>query len=315
MSQLRFDNKVAIVTGAGGNPGLGREYALLLASRGAKVVVNDLGVGPDGRGAVGTGGPQAVVDEIIGAGGEAVVNTDSVATKEGAARIVDTAMSAWERVDVIINNAGIAPFAYFDEISDTDIERVIGVHLFGHIWMSRAAWPIMKEQRYGRLVNVSSGIAFLGMPTQPIYAAAKGGVIGLTRTLAAEGGEFGIKANVLFPAADTLAWQTMLEPDFSEEAQAKGWLPNVVAPVAAWLAHEQCEFSGKLISAMGGAIGEVYYSETSGTPPDPHLTLEATAERIVNALDRSSSKEVPDPTNELPPNQRRRQYETAPRPQ
>ena len=313
MSQLRYDGRVAIVTGAGGNPGLGREYALLLANRGAKVVVNDLGVGPDGRGAVGKSGPQTVVKEIIAAGGEAIVSTASVATKEGAASIVDTAVSTWGRVDIVINNAGIAPFALFDELSDEDIERVIGVHLFGHIWMSRSVWPIMRKQEYGRIVSVSSGVAVKGIPFQSAYAAAKAGVIGLTRVLAAEGHKFGIKANVLLPAADTLAWQTMLEPAFSEQARAKGMLPEVVAPVAAWLAHEHCEFSGKLIQTQAGAISEVYFSETSGTASDPHLTLEKTADHKKEIVDRSSSRAVPDPTGEIPPHMVRRRYQTTPR--
>lgn len=313
MDELRFDGQVAIVTGAGGNPGLGREYARLLASRGAKVVVNDVGVGPDGRGAVGTSRAQTVVDEILAAGGEAVANTASVATKAGASEIVDAAMAAWGRVDILINNAGIAPFALFDEISDADIERVVGVHLYGHIWMSRGVWPHMKRQGYGRIVSVSSAVAVRGMQLQSIYSAAKGGVLGLTRALAAEGKSFGINANVLLPAADTLAWQTMLDPSFSEQARAKGMLPEVVAPVAAWLAHERCNFSGKMVQAQAGAISEFYFAQTPGSPPDAHLSLEGVDERIGKALDRSAGVSLPDPSGQLPPNMNRRPYETKPR--
>ena len=175
MKELRFDGRVAVVTGAGGNPGLGRSYAMLLAARGAKVVVNDLAVGPDGRGAIGTG-PEQVVAEIRASGGEAVANTDSVADRDGANRIGQTALDTWGRLDIVINNAGIALFALFDEISDHDIDRVVRVHLMGHIWTCRAAWPHMKSNQYGRLVNISSSVAVKGMTHQSVYSAAKLGV-------------------------------------------------------------------------------------------------------------------------------------------
>jgi NAD(P)-dependent dehydrogenase (short-subunit alcohol dehydrogenase family) len=313
VNDMRFDGRVVIVTGAGGNPGLGREYALLLAARGAKVLVNDLGVGPDGRGAMAGSGPEAVVAEIIDAGGEAVANVDTVATSEGAERIVAAAMSEWGRVDAVINNAGIAPFALFDELPADKIEQVVAVHLFGHVWMSRSVWPIMKEQQYGRLVSVSSKVAVMGMPLQSVYAAAKSGVIGLTRVLAGEGRNFGIKANVLMPAADTLAWQTMLEPAFSEHARASGVVPKVVAPVAAYLAHEDCAFSGKMIETQAGAIKEIHFSATRGTVPDPDLTLEAVAGRIGDAIDRSASEAVGDPTGDVSPNLVPRRDQTMPR--
>ncbi|MFD6065132.1 SDR family NAD(P)-dependent oxidoreductase [Rhodococcus wratislaviensis] len=302
MSDMRFDGRVAIVTGAGGNPGLGREYALLLASRGAKVLVNDLGVGPDGRGAVTDYGPEAVVAEIVAAGGEALPNFDTVATPDGAQRIVDQAMSTWGRVDIVINNAGIAPFALFDELSPEQIERVIAVHLFGHMWMSRSVWPIMKQQGYGRLISVSSKVAVMGMPLQSAYAAAKSGIVGFTRVLAAEGIPFGIKANVLLPAADTLAWQTMLEPAFSEQAQANGVVPSAVAPVAAYLAHEDCDFSGKLIETQAGAVKEIFYSTTVGIAADPHLTLESLASHICDVINRDGSDAFSDPTGKVSPN-------------
>ncbi|UXF67277.1 SDR family NAD(P)-dependent oxidoreductase [Rhodococcus qingshengii] len=294
MDHLRFDGRVAIVTGAGGNPGLGRAYALLLASRGAKVVVNDLGVGPDGRGAIG-GGPEHVVAEIRAGGGEAIANTDSVGDREGAARIVQSAIDTWGRLDIVINNAGIAPFALFDEISDFDIERVVGVHLMGHIWMCRAAWPHMKANNYGRLVNVSSSVSFKGLPYQSIYSAAKMGVVGLTRALAAEGQDHGIRANAIMPNADTLAWQTMMSEDFSAKARARGVVPDVVAPVAAWLAHEQCTMSGKILHTESGGIKEVFFATTAGTPPKPDLSLEDVARDLGTVIDRTHTTYVPDP--------------------
>lgn len=313
MSELRFDGRVAIVTGAGGNPGLGRSYALLLALRGAKVLVNDLGVGPDGRGMVG-GGADKVVQEIIDAGGEAMSNGDSVATASGARSIVDAALEAWGRVDILINNAGVAPFALFDEISEDDIEKVVGVHLFGHIWMCRAAWRPMKENGYGRLVNVSSGVAVRGLAYQSIYAAAKLGVVGLTRTLAAEGHSFGIRANVIMPAADTLAWQTMLEPSFSEQARENGLTPESVAPVGAWLAHESCLYSGKVFQAQGGTIRELYFARTNGIGgTDGRLTLEAVAAQSAEVVDRTGSEVVPDPSPEIPDHMKPKRYRDTPR--
>ena len=299
MNELRFDDRVAVVTGAGGNPGLGRSYALLLASRGAKVVVNDLGVGPDGRGALGSG-PEQVVDEIRAAGGEAVVNTDTVADRDGAGRVVQCALDTWGSIDIVVNNAGIAPFALFDEISDPDIERVVGVHLMGHIWMCRAAWPHMKARGYGRLVNVSSSVAVKGMSYQSAYSAAKMGVVGLTRALAAEGSAHGIGVNAIMPNADTLAWQTMLSDDFSSRARRKGVVPEVVAPVAAWLAHEDCTFSGKILHTESGGVREVFFSMTAGTPPDPELDLDRVAREIDSITDRTAAVVVPDPGRAAP---------------
>lgn len=311
MDNLRFDGRVAIVTGAGGNPGLGRSYATLLASRGAKVLVNDLGVGPDGRGAIGVGA-NAVVQEIIDAGGEAIGNGDTVATAAGARAIVDAALETWGRVDIVINNAGVAPFALFDEISEHDIEKVVGVHLFGHIWMCRAAWQPMKENGYGRLVNVSSGVALSGLPYQSIYAAAKLGIVGLTRTLSAEGHKYGIRSNTIMPAADTLAWQTMLDPAFSARARANGLTPEAVAPVGAWLAHETCPFSGKIFQAQGGSVSEVFFSTTSGIDRGADLlTPEALASHAAEVVDRTNSIAVLDPNSEVPEYMRPKQYAPA----
>ena len=310
VDEFRFDGRVAVVTGAGSNPGLGRSYALLLASRGAMVVVNDLGVGPDGRGQIGPG-VEAVVDEIRAAGGEAVGDAHSVAERDSAHAIVDTAVKTWGRIDILINNAGIAPFANFDEITDRDIERVIGVHLMGHIWMCRAAWPHMAAQGYGRLVNVSSGVAMMGMPTQSIYAAAKLGIVGLTRSLASEGAKHGIKANAIAPFADTVAHRTMLAPEFTESNQASGRTAETVAPVVAWLAHEECHISGKVIDAAAGSMSEVFISQTKATPPDPDLTPEAVAGAIARALDRSEANPYPDGGDFI--YEVIKPYETAPR--
>jgi NAD(P)-dependent dehydrogenase (short-subunit alcohol dehydrogenase family) len=310
---LRYDGRVAIVTGAGGNPGLGRSYALYLAARGARVVVNDIGVGPAGTDPAETGAADAVVREIRERGGEAVPDANSVATRDGAARIVQHAVDQWGRVDIVVNNAGIAPFAKFDEISDIDIQRIIDVHLMGHIWMSRAAWPQMTDQHYGRFVQVSSGVAIRGLPYQSIYAAAKLGIVGLTRGMAAEGHAVGIRVNAIMPAADTRAWQTMLEPGFSEQARAEGLYADTIAPLVGYLAHDTCAYSGKIIDARGGALREVFFGLTRGTPPDAGLTAELVAERITTVIERAGAELVPDPDGLLPTGFTPKAYATAER--
>lgn len=310
---LRFDDRVAIVTGAGGNPGLGRIYALMLAARGAKVLVNDLGVGPDGRGQIGTG-VEDVVQEIKDLGGTAIPNANSVESRDGAKTIVQAAVNEWGRVDVVINNAGIAPFALFDEISDRDIQRVVDVHLMGTIWMCRAAWPHMKRQGYGRIVNTSSTAAVRGVPYQSVYAGAKLGILGLTRSLAAEGAALGIRANVVMPTADTLAWQTMLEPEFSRKARESNVVPELVGPVTTWLAHEHCGFSGRAITARGGAVGEILLCETAMSADNPQLTLESAQNAILAGEGRRTSiSPVADPDRAGQPAFRVRGYESSDR--
>lgn len=186
MTTLRFDGQVAIVTGAGGQaPSLGRSHAKLLAERGAKVVVNDLGVGPDGRGTAQANAEQ-VVDEIRAAGGGAVTDQHSVAEEDGARAIVQTALDTWGRLDILVNNAGVAHIVHFDEISSADIRKVIDVHLMGTLWMCRAAWPVMRDAGYGRIVNTTSGAMF-GQENLSIYGTAKAGIFGLSRGLAIEG--------------------------------------------------------------------------------------------------------------------------------
>src|SRR4051812_33526238 len=171
---LRFDGRVAIVTGAGGQkPGLGETYARHLAARGAKVVVNDLGVGPVGGGAI-PSNAQTVVDEINANGGEAIADMHSVADPASARAVVQTALDAWGRIDILVNNAGVVFFASFDEISETDVRAIVDSHLYGNIWMARAAWPHMKQAGYGRIVNISSD-AIYGFPYLTLYSAAKAG--------------------------------------------------------------------------------------------------------------------------------------------
>jgi NAD(P)-dependent dehydrogenase (short-subunit alcohol dehydrogenase family) len=283
IEELRFDGRVAIITGAGGNPGLGRSYALFLASRGARVVVNDLGTGPDGRGIV-RASAERVADEIREAGGEAVADTNSVADVDGAVGVVQTALEAWGGVDILINNAGVSYLARFDEIAPQDVERVVSVHLLGTIWMCRAAWPHLQRAGYGRIVNITSG-SMLGNRLASVYGAAKGGIFSLTRSLAMEGAEHGILVNSLMPSAFTVAMAHFLE-DSEWKEQAAAHSPDWVAPVAAYLAHEECTLAGVCLGARNGRIYEALISETRGRLSD-EPTLEEVAASLEQIRDRT----------------------------
>jgi NAD(P)-dependent dehydrogenase (short-subunit alcohol dehydrogenase family) len=287
--QLRFDGRVAIVTGAGGNPSLGRAHAMLLAERGARVVVNDLGVGPDGR-SVARANAELVAQEIRDAGGEAIANTDSVADFESAQRIVDTAISTWGRVDILVNNAGVVFLATFEEIDPRDIELVTSVHLLGTIWMCKAVWPHMREAGYGRILNTASGAA-LGQEYTTIYGAAKGGIISLTFALAVEGAPHGILVNSLAPAAATRALSySNVDGDPFVADVFRERPPELVAPTVAYLVHENCTASGKCFDVGSGPVpgrtAELYYMRTKGYINEEG-TIEAVAANIDAALDRT----------------------------
>lgn len=292
MGELRFDGRVAVVTGAGGQePSLGRSHAKLLAERGAKVVVNDLGVGPDGRGILRANADQ-VVEEITASGGEAVPDRHSVADEEGAARIVQTAVDTWGRVDILVNNAGVCHMAHFDEISSADIRTVIDVHLLGTLWMCRAAWPHMQAAGYGRIVNTTSGAMF-GQEFLAVYGAAKGGIFGLTRSLAIEGARLGIKVNALGPAANTTAIR-----HFNQESPfvdlMEGHFPTaLVSPAMGYLAHESCELSGVSLEAGAGNVGLRVFGQNAGFY-DPALTIEKIRDNLAAILDKSTATITPD---------------------
>lgn len=287
---LRYDERVAIITGAGGNPSLGRSYALLLAARGARVLVNDLGVGPDGNGTY-VANAENVVAEIVAAGGKAVSNTLTVATQESANAIIESAFHLWGRVDILINNAGVANFARFDEISTPDIRRMIDVHLLGTIWMCRAALPYFSDAHYGRIINTSS-TAILGDRSAVVYGAAKGGIAALTRGLAVEFADVGIKVNAVAPGALTHAVSSLIE-DGSFKAERSAMSPDLVAPVVAYLAHESCTVNGVLLHTRGGTACEMVYAQTAGfsLAVDP----EAVAMNLSTILDPIGLTVIPDP--------------------
>jgi NAD(P)-dependent dehydrogenase (short-subunit alcohol dehydrogenase family) len=264
MADLGYDGKVAIITGAGG--GLGREHALLLASRGAQVVVNDLGGSVSGEG--GDVGPaQATAKEIEDLGGIAVPDTNSVATPEGGEAIVQTALDAFGRVDIVINNAGILRDKTFHNMTPEFLEPVINVHLLGAFYVTRPAWIKMREQGYGRVVNTSSNSGILGNFGQSNYGAAKMGLVGFTRVLAAEGAKYNIRVNALAPVARTRMTEELLGP-LAEKLE-----PKLVSPIVAWLAHEDCPVTGEVYSAAGGRIARFFIGLTEGYY-NPALTLE-----------------------------------------
>ncbi|WP_052223039.1 SDR family NAD(P)-dependent oxidoreductase [Novosphingobium malaysiense] len=279
MEELRFDGRTAIVTGAGGNPSLGRSHALLLAERGANVVVNDIGRLPAGLGYEGEANAQAVVEEIQAAGGKAVASTNSVATQEGADAIVATALEAFGTVDILVNNAGICPVVAFEEMDPADFRQTIEVNLMGTVHTCRAAWGHMKATGYGRIVNISSG-SMAGFAWQTAYAAAKGGVYSLTRALAAEGAEHGIKSNSVIPGALTrMVYAAQDEASSSFIAHARQNLPpEIVSPAVAFLAHESVPFTGECIESIGGHVARFYLARTPGFD-DPAMTLETLADR------------------------------------
>lgn len=242
MTGIDLDGRVAIVTGAGG--GLGRSHALALAQRGAKVVVNDVGV--DGPSA------DAVVAEIAAEGGEAVANHASVADPKGAARMVEQALKTFGRVDVVVNNAGILRDRSFAKLSEQEFREVLEVHLLGAYHVTAAAWPHLKAQGYGRIVNTTSPAGLFGNFGQANYAAAKMGLVGFTRTLAIEGRKSGIHVNVVAPLAASRMTETILPP----EALAK-LDPGHVSPLVVYLSSEACTHTGGIFTAGGGYVGRV----------------------------------------------------------
>lgn len=264
-SELRFDDEVAIVTGSGG--GLGRTYAMALAERGAKVVINDVGTSPTGDGTSDSPAAQ-VVAEITGAGGEAVANTDDVVT--GADGIVQTALDSFGRIDIVINNAGIIRTGPHSDTPDNVFDRIVGVHLLGAAHVCRAAWPSLVSTG-GRIINISSESVF-GMPDSSHYCAAKAGMIGLTNALAVEGAPHNVKANTLMPAAFTRVMEAM--PDEGQREFMRMVMPaELVVPIIVVLAHRSQEASGELYVSNGGRILRGFIGTSQGIV-DRELTPE-----------------------------------------
>jgi NAD(P)-dependent dehydrogenase (short-subunit alcohol dehydrogenase family) len=282
MNEMRFDGRVAIITGAGG--GLGRSHALMLAARGAKIVVNDLGGSLDGTGASTTAAGR-VVDEILALGGQAVANHDSVASASGGQAIVDAAIAAFGRIDILVNNAGILRDKAFHKMDTDMIDAVIDVHLKGALFVSQPAFRLMREQGYGRIINTSSASGLFGNFGQANYGAAKAGLAGLTRVLAIEGASHGIKVNAIAPLAST-RMTTDLLGDLAHKLT-----PESVSPVVAYLAHEECAVSGNVYSVGGGRVARIFVAETPGAVL-PELTPEAVRDHL-SLIDDADTHLVP----------------------
>ncbi len=272
MTNIDLDGRVAVVTGAGG--GLGREHAKLLASRGAKVVVNDLGGNRAGEGA-GEEMADTVVREITEAGGEAVANYASVADLDGAASIVQDAIDAFGRIDVVVNNAGILRDVTFAKLTPEALDLVLKVHLYGSFYVTMAAWPHLKEQGYGRIVNTTSGSGLYGNFGQSNYSAAKLGITGLTRTLAHEGRKYNVNANVIAPIAASRMTEDIMPPKLLELLE-----PENVSGLVTYLCSEACTTTGEIFSVGGGYIARVAILEGAGVAFDHTPTPEEVADRF-----------------------------------
>jgi len=267
MADIGYDGQVAIITGSGG--GLGREHAIELARRGARVVVNDLGGSVTGEGHE-DGPAHRTAQEINDLGGIAVADTNSVATPEGGAAIVQTAVDEFGTVDIVINNAGILRDKTFHNMTPELLNPVIDVHLRGAFYVTQPAWVHMREQAYGRIIVTASSAGLFGNFGQANYGAAKMGLVGLAHVLAQEGDRYNIKANAIAPTAGT----RMTREIFGDELADK-LAPGLVSPVVAWLAHEDCPVSGHTYSVGGGRVARVFIGEGPGyLRTDAPLTVE-----------------------------------------
>lgn len=270
MSTLRFDDRVAVITGAG--RGLGREYALLLASRGAKVVVNDPGGSLTGDG-TDSAPAQAVVDEIVSAGGQAVAVTDSVATADGGQAIIDTAVDHFGRIDILIHNAGTVRRGSLKELTYDDFDAVLDVHLRGAFHVVRPAFPLMCDAGYGRVVLTSSIGGLYGNHEVANYAAAKAGILGLCNVVALEGAADGVSCNAIVPGAVTR---------MAEGLDTSAYPPmgaDLVAPAVGWLSHESCSVTGEFFVAIAGRLARAVIAESPGVY-QPSWTVEEVGEQM-----------------------------------
>jgi len=283
MTELRFDGRVAVITGGG--RGLGRCYALLLASRGARIVVNDPGVSRHGHDPD-AGPANDVVQEIRAMGGEAVAALDSVASAEGGQAIIDTAVNAFGKVDILIHNAGFNRPAPMTELALADFEAILSVHLMGGYHVARPAFPLMAAQGYGRIVMTSSIAGVYSEKGLAGYAVSKAGLIGLSNVLALEGAAVGVQSNAILPSAETRLSEgrdTSMFPDMR---------PELVAPMVAWLCHQDCAVSGQNLVALAGRIAKGTFVETVGAW-QPEWTIEDIANRWAEISDESRTVTFP----------------------
>jgi NAD(P)-dependent dehydrogenase (short-subunit alcohol dehydrogenase family) len=296
MTNLQFDGRVALITGAG--RGIGRGYARLLGARGARVVVADYGGSLEGTGGSSHEPADEVVAEIRAAGGEAVASYASVADPNGAASMVEAAMDSFGRLDIVINNAGISNLQFFEELSLDDFRRNADVHYMGTVHVLKAAWPHLCKAKYGRVINTCSE-GMLGIhPYVTSYGGAKGGVFGLTRTLAAEAPFHGILVNGIAPRANTrLGSEESVMKTFNMPKEIVSGIfgamrPELVAPAVAFLAHDSCKLNGEVLVAGGGAVQRLTIQLTAGVQSGD-LTPEYVAENIDAILQTDGSQLIP----------------------
>ena len=291
MGDVNFENKTVVVTGAGN--GLGKAYALEFANRGANVVVNDIGGSVNGEGSE-NAPADVVVKEIIDNGGSAVANYDSVATKSGGESIIQSALSEFGGIHAVVNNAGILRDKSFAKMEEEDLNAIIDVHLKGTFFVCQPAFVQMKEQGFGRFVNVSSPSGLFGNFGQLNYGAAKMGIVGLTNVLAIEGAKYNIKANVIAPNAAT----RMTESLFGEDMANMLTVDNIT-PLVVFLASEQCDITHEIFSAGGGRFSRVGISTDVGYF-NPSASAEDIHENIEKIRDLSNSIYPTSLADELP---------------
>ena len=291
MSDVRFDGRVAIVTGAGG--GLGRSHALLLASRGAKVVVNDLGGSRDGTGAPSSEMANKVVEEIRSAGGQAVADAHGVDTVEGGEAIVKTALDAYGTVDIVIANAGILRDRAFHNITEEDWDKIFAVHVKGSYDVIQPAFRIMRQNSYGRIIVTTSNAGLYGNFGQANYSSAKTAVLGFASTLELEGAKYNIKANVIAPVAASRLTEDVMPPQVLEKLK-----PEYVSPMVAYLCSEECAVSGQIFTAGGGYFGRAAIVEGKGAIL-PNASLEDIRDNFAKISDLSGAEEFANAFDEV----------------
>jgi NAD(P)-dependent dehydrogenase (short-subunit alcohol dehydrogenase family) len=282
---MSVEGKIAIITGAGG--GLGRQHALLLAQEGAKIVVNDLGGSVDGSGQ--SDAADVVVEEIRAAGGEAVANKDSVSDKEGAKRIVETAVNEFGTVDIVVNNAGILRDKSFKNMTLDEWDMVINVHLNGSAYVTWHAWPIMYAQNYGRVVFTSSVSGILGSFGQANYGAAKMGMVGLMNNLSREGASHNIHTNCLSPGAATRMTAGVPGSEIDLENPDPGNVPALVSPAVLYMAGTEAP-NGRIIQAANGRFASDMVYSNSGISLGADLSADDFIEAADDALDMTDAE-------------------------
>lgn len=286
MDKLSYEGRVVVVTGAG--RGLGREYALAFAARGAAVVVNDIGTTLDGAGPTDQRPADDVVAQIQQSGGRALAHHVSIATPQGAQGLIETSLKAFGQIDTVVNNAGVLNMQPFDQVTPQGLERHLAVHVMGSFLVCKAAWPHMVQRGYGRIVNTISGGIF-GLPGLTEYGPAKGGVFAFTRSLALEAIEHGIRVNALAPQGSTrMLHASALDPALRERLD-KLMKPELVAPGPLYLGHESCAINGETLAISGGKVCRIGLTYNDGFT-DPALTPEMIRDRLSEVLDPSTAR-------------------------